>query len=399
MVGPFHRDELYQLIWSKPVRELASEASVSDVALANMCRKHNIPLPQRGYWAKIAAGSKSRIVPLPPRAFGMPEIIRPGRTHWDRYSTPTDLADMDIPAPPEFSETEDQLTTRVRKLIGTVTIPRNLDRPHHQIGRLLKEDEARRLLQSKARYISFSNGPLFDFPFERRRLRFLSALFTALQHHGMSALSRKKDPDSFEITVGEESVTITADHPGISRYGWRRESDAMRPASTPITVEIRHYGSSEASRKWADQPSDPVEGHATDIVVSIIVLGELGYRQREIGHHDWLVTRKQQIIEGRRKQREEAIRAAAEARVKAEKARVERLLGEASAFRQAQDIRAYVAAVKASNEQAGDPASKDQFEHWERWANDNADRIDPVLSRAFIRNLGSDQEADPREAS
>ena len=324
----------------------------------------------------------------------MPEIIRSGRTHWDRYSTPNDLAEMDIAPPPEFSESEEQLTKRVEKLIGSVSVPRNLDRPHHQIGRLLKEDEMRRQEQSKANYVSLSNRPLFESPFERRRLRLLSGLFTSLQVHGMYVIARKKDPDYFEITVGEQMIAITADHPGISRYGWRHSSDAVRSATAPMTVEIRG-NSSTARKKWVDQPDDPVERQATDIVVSIIVLAELNYRQKEVGHHKWLVQRKQQIIEGRRQRHEEAIRAAAEARVKAEKARVDRLLGEAAAFRQAQDIRGYVDAARNSNVGAVVPVPKDQFEEWARWANENADRIDPVLSRAFDEDLSFDPKADP----
>jgi len=160
-----------------------------------------------------------------------------------------------------------------------------------------------------------------------------------------------------------------------------------------MTVEIRG-NSSTARKKWVDQPNDLVESHATDIVVSIIVLAELTYRQQEIDHHKSLVERKRQIIEERRRQHEAAIRAAAEARIKAEKARVDRLLCEAAAFRQAQDIRAYVDAARTSNEGTVDPVPKDQFEEWARWANGNADRIDPVLSRAFLGDLSFDPKPD-----
>jgi len=65
----------------------------------------------------------------------------------------------------------------------------------------------RRQEQSKANYVSLSNGPLFESPFERRRLRLLSGLFTSLQFHGMNVIARKKDPDYFEITVGELSIS------------------------------------------------------------------------------------------------------------------------------------------------------------------------------------------------
>jgi len=60
------RSELYKLVWTKPVREVAAEFGISDVALAKRCRALNIPLPWRGYWAKVQAGQTPRRTPLPP---------------------------------------------------------------------------------------------------------------------------------------------------------------------------------------------------------------------------------------------------------------------------------------------------------------------------------------------
>lgn len=59
------RSQLYELVWTKPVTELAKEFGISDVALAKRCRNLNIPLPPRGYWARVAAGQKPKRPPLP----------------------------------------------------------------------------------------------------------------------------------------------------------------------------------------------------------------------------------------------------------------------------------------------------------------------------------------------
>ena len=59
------REELYQLVWSEPVVKVATRFGVSDVAVAKACRKHNIPLPGRGYWARLEAGQKLKRPPLP----------------------------------------------------------------------------------------------------------------------------------------------------------------------------------------------------------------------------------------------------------------------------------------------------------------------------------------------
>ncbi len=39
------REDLYELVWSKPMVELAKDFSMSDVGLAKRCRKLGIPVP------------------------------------------------------------------------------------------------------------------------------------------------------------------------------------------------------------------------------------------------------------------------------------------------------------------------------------------------------------------
>ena len=54
------REDLYELVWSKPMTELAKDFGLSDVALAKRCRKLGVPVPGRGYWARVAAGQAPR---------------------------------------------------------------------------------------------------------------------------------------------------------------------------------------------------------------------------------------------------------------------------------------------------------------------------------------------------
>jgi hypothetical protein len=39
------RRDLYDLVWKEPVRAIAKRLGVSDVGLAKVCRKADIPLP------------------------------------------------------------------------------------------------------------------------------------------------------------------------------------------------------------------------------------------------------------------------------------------------------------------------------------------------------------------
>src|SRR5256885_13996917 len=70
------RDELYELVWTEPVRRIAKRHGISDVALAKACRKLRIPLPKRGHWAKGAAGHKVKRRALPPLKDGQPSQYR-----------------------------------------------------------------------------------------------------------------------------------------------------------------------------------------------------------------------------------------------------------------------------------------------------------------------------------
>jgi hypothetical protein len=63
----YEREKLYDEVWKEPVLAVANRYGVSGVALAKTCRKLAVPLPPRGYWAKVRAGRKaSPRPPLPP---------------------------------------------------------------------------------------------------------------------------------------------------------------------------------------------------------------------------------------------------------------------------------------------------------------------------------------------
>jgi integrase len=67
--GPLHsftREALYILIWSEPTRTVSRRLGISDVGLAKACKRAIIPTPDRGYWARLAAGQECEKTPLPP---------------------------------------------------------------------------------------------------------------------------------------------------------------------------------------------------------------------------------------------------------------------------------------------------------------------------------------------
>jgi len=59
------RQELYEEVWATPTVKLAKKFGISDVAIAKICRRHKIPKPPLGYWARLQNGKKVNRKPLP----------------------------------------------------------------------------------------------------------------------------------------------------------------------------------------------------------------------------------------------------------------------------------------------------------------------------------------------
>ena len=58
------RSKLYGTVWQQPMTKAAAELGLPDVGLTKLCRRHSIPVPPRGRWAKVAAGKPSESIAL-----------------------------------------------------------------------------------------------------------------------------------------------------------------------------------------------------------------------------------------------------------------------------------------------------------------------------------------------
>jgi len=181
----FTREEFYELIWSEPASKLGPRLGISGVGLAKACRRADIPVPERGYWARFQTGKLVSKRPLPVRGFGMSDTITIGEDPYETYEVmAARLLAEPIPSGPTFSEGLPQVAERVRQMMGRVAAPRTFDRSHPLVARLLDEDDRRRERQAKASFPFAWDAPLFDSPMERRRLRIVNGLFLALQRYG-----------------------------------------------------------------------------------------------------------------------------------------------------------------------------------------------------------------------
>ncbi|MGF6306579.1 hypothetical protein ABIB82_000001, partial [Bradyrhizobium sp. i1.8.4] len=133
----------------------------------------DIPVPDRGYWAKLRADKKVVRQKLPPRSPGMAADVTIGtgpRSYPWPLNPEAELA-APPPAEPTFPEAIEAVVVRVDQSLGKVRFVRDLGSAHKLIR--LDEDALRRLKPSDAPYRLRYSEPFFDSPFEWRRLRIL----------------------------------------------------------------------------------------------------------------------------------------------------------------------------------------------------------------------------------
>ena len=67
------REELFRMVWSKPISHLQNELGVSNVSIAKACRRAKIPVPGSGYWQKPAESRPP--TPLLPMDPDLPAVV------------------------------------------------------------------------------------------------------------------------------------------------------------------------------------------------------------------------------------------------------------------------------------------------------------------------------------
>jgi len=379
----FTRLELYNLVWSEPMRDIAARFGISDVGLAKACRNASIPVPSRGYWNKKKAGHRVAPFSLPPREPGHSDEVTIGQDRYRHHRKPIDENEPEPPAP-IFDEAMESVRARVDKRTSAVRVSSSFELAHPDIRKLLDKDVRKREKQRDSTYAWSWETPVFDSPLQKRRLRILNAILLALAKQGFSGSVRGDKADEITIRIGSTSFELELIE--APRKPRSTGQDEARQRRESLRLAIKAGYKTAAVPLAEDEPDRTLEGCVREVLINLIVLGEERYREHQIEHHKWLLQRRLERIEEARKQKAEAERKERERIAALEKARVERLLDEAQALRRARDIRAYVDEVKALNLNLDPPVPDEAMDEWVRWALAQADRIDPVLSQRFLTN-------------
>ena len=384
MAKRLSRAELYELVWSEPVKILASGFGISDVALKKARARAEVPTPGLGHWAKKAAGKSTSQTGLPARPPGMDDevLIGAGRGCWHSGWSEEELLGP-LPPRPEFEETIERVRERIAKTIGKVTVPREVRVWHPGVDKLLKEDEQRRERQHSSSFPSSWDAPRFDTSFERRRLRVLNTLILAAGM--MNGKPEISDHEGRSIHFGfyQRQVGIRLDRVKRQKYRGPAVTSGDND-EVDLSVSILQSPGSENIRiTWQDDEQGRIETRITEIVIQVILTAELQYREGVMRSYEWRVQRKAELEEEERERKRRAERAERERQKRLEEARIDRLLRSAAAFQQAAAIRKYVEAIRVTQTE-NSVCSREELERWNQWALAEADRIDPVVGGKFL---------------
>lgn len=370
------REQLYELVWSKPGTVASEQLGISDVALTKICRRLKVPKPPPGHWAKLQYGhisAKPSLTAL--SGDNCAQVTIDPERHRFRWKSAK---------PPGVD--------------GTVTSP-----PIVQVNATLEgchpwvEATRQHFLPDQSPAV---RGGVRGFlpitvskPLLNRALRIMDAIlrhplsadwgFQQRNYHRRTYLYVGRSQINFRLFEVQE--VVTPNHPA----GFKPSTVAVRSApSRPIrrgSGRLKFHILEEVPAgwrtSWIDKPGDPLEDRLGEILDCLVMLVERA-REEEAAR----------VVQDRI--REERWRAQAEAEhLKAmEDNRRKELECASVSWSKAMELRRFIAACEQELEQANpDPRLPDHQAEWLSWARAHADRLDPLLAGFLARAAGSIQ--------
>lgn len=373
---PVSREALYEEIWTDPVTAVAQRYGLSDVGLVKICKKLRIPVPGRGYWAKLKAGRPRPKTPLPALAAG-------ARTP----SGPTPLSEQEAALRVKVQD----VLLRTRQSQPTINVPAELVDPHP----LVRAASARLRQRDGWEHPAGVRGApkeVLDIQVTRSRLdralRLMDTLLKTLEPSGFTVRMNAEKGETLLMGGGTtlsisiiEQVVRTAhtptrnekqardryyaslrggarvEYPHIPEFDWH--------ANGRLTLNVGGW----PSRKWNDTERSLIDTRLPGIVATIVSLAETKRakeeeKERRQRAYDEALTRHKAQVRTRKHERRE-LRA---------------LFRDARRLQRANRLREFIAAVEDHARQAGELTAEKQ--QWIAWASAKADWVDPLVRRS-----------------
>jgi len=385
------RSELYEAVWIEPMRRLAQRLGVSDVALAKTCRRHNIPVPARGHWAKAAAGKTPPKPELPPLEGGGDPVVLHARTE------PRTDSRSETPSDPELQ----QLLAAYRPS-EPITVPDDLHNATTAVRRTVRA--LKRAKPDERGIVRAGGAGMLHLAVTHnsvdRAARIADAFVLACQAQGLMTKSRRSDAEftvqlegqtlpftiSEKVTRSERSETAAERrrrerHP----YLWDRRPLYEYHPTGQLTLRFDHSADG-ARASWSDGKTQRLENLLSDALAGAVRIAVLRRR--------W-----QEDFEAKQRARQEALRLrqARERQEADEQRRCEALLREVERWETANRLRSYIAAVERKG------ALGEEQLAWIHWGDQVARALDPTHEDPLdkpaseaVRRIKSDAEEPGR---
>ena len=369
------RQDLYSQVWSTPMRTQAPKYGLSDVGLAKICKRHRIPRPGLGYWAKKEVGRPVKQQPLRPFP-GMEEIIiRMTEVH-EQPKLPVDEAQQ--------REAEEKIANENRQE-NQVIVSDALVEPHRLT------EAARRHLEHVT---TQENGILvpkamrcLDIRVSKasvdRALRIMDALVKALETRRISVVLTGASKGGTQVTVLGETLSL-----GISETVTRQERESSKAARAKAKAESSW---DYARREYDYTPTGLLSLHLEGLEAHLCRTWKDGKRRRLeemlngflVGLMESAVVQRSHKLDNERREREhrEAEKRRHELAMKQweEDRTLKKLEEQAAAWNRARQIREYAEAMKQwASQRYGELDPNSELAQWIMWAFEQADRFDPL---------------------
>ena len=374
------RTQLYELVWTTPIQKLATRFGLSDVGLAKVCKRHKIPRPPRGYWAKLANGKRVRKFPLS-------EVKDPSleEVHF------ADRGTAAVASP--RAEKQLAVDPAIADLIAAESLP------DHRIEVATDLRGADPLVQATREALQQAEpddygrvSRRWDFPkpcFEvcvgrasaQRALLILHSLVRAFKVRGYK-LVEKSDSSGwagcevlgrqFQISIWEPSKRqkrelTKAEIEERKRYQWLFRRDYEHVPAGSLEVHLNR-GTYTSTGRVSDTSREPLEDRLNDVIVCIL---------RAIDRAQ--VEAAEQKIKEAEQARKKAIAVEQEVVRRTSSVRQQRLLDAIPKWEDFVRIRRYVEAIRAEAiRRHGSVAPASESGRWLRWADEYLRSIDPL---------------------
>lgn len=375
------RQELYDLVWSKPMMHAAKQFGISGVMLGRICNDRSIPRPPRGYWANLQSTSikkQGRFVkpplpnlPEPDQSFN--SLIRKEYKDRDGARTddfdPEDLNDPIAPPPPPPSETLNEFRERIDAIFPELPAPETINR-HPIVQKLLDYDVTLAALKRRGGWES----PNYQGETGKLALEWLNVLLHSFEFLGFGVLVRGKKHFTFQINfLGHNKqfvFFISESHlPPAQRKSQKRtlsKTYCFRwDQETNLYTKGGNYYEFETI----------TTGAIKQIVMDVVMYDEKKYRERVVSNYEWMVDRRKCQIE---KREMEIQRAAAKKQRLLEQllaSRLELMSDAVASMNEADQIRELIATLQTKSQSSKHPVK--DMDRWVRWATHRANTIDP----------------------